>query len=174
VTNDGRLAAAEYTIEVLDGEGVAVTQAGVRINFGYHSIASTKVQLAQAPAHVTDHGMPNFKIFHEHLRWRGRRFALPDVADGFLLRPCQAAAMHGGVVQPHAENIGSAHVLRERVLAADREGQGDGQPRMPRGRSWSKPTRFNASFRPPRSGRRSLGHVQRVRFDHSDRDVKKV
>lgn len=103
---------------------VATTEAGARIDFGYHLIISTEAQLADVPVYVRDLGVPSFKIFMNNRGGEGARLGLPDIDDGFLLRLCEAAAAHGGVVCPHPETIELAFVLRERVRAADPEGQG--------------------------------------------------
>ena len=54
----------------------------------------------------------------------GARLGLPDIDDGFLLRLCEAAAAHGGMVCPHPETIELAWVTRARALAADPDGHG--------------------------------------------------
>jgi len=54
----------------------------------------------------------------------GARLGLPDIDDGFLLRLCEAAAVSGGIVCPHPENIEAAWVLRKREMEADPEGRG--------------------------------------------------
>jgi dihydropyrimidinase/allantoinase len=54
----------------------------------------------------------------------GTRLGLPDIDDGFLLRLCEAAAEHGGMVCPHPENIEATWVLRNRVMKQDPDGRG--------------------------------------------------
>lgn len=100
-----------------------VTEAGARIDFGYHFIISTEDQLAGVPRYV-DMGAPSFKIFMNNRGGEGARLGLPDIDDGFLFRLAEAAAEHGGMVCPHPENIEVAWVLRARAMAADPEGKG--------------------------------------------------
>ncbi len=102
----------------------AVTEAGSRIDFGYHFIISTEAQLADVPEAIARHGVPSFKIFMNNRGGEGARLGLPDIDDGFLYRLCEAAAAHDGVVCPHPETIEIAWVLRERAKAADPEGRG--------------------------------------------------
>ncbi len=101
----------------------AVTEAGTRIDFGYHFIISTEAQLAGVPRYVRL-GVPSFKIFMNNRGGEGKRLGLPDIDDGFLFRLCEAAAEHGGLVCPHAENIEAAWVLRDRLMSQDPDGRG--------------------------------------------------
>jgi len=117
------LMATERFGEIL-GDVIAVTAAGARIDFGYHPIISTEAQLAEVEACVRDWGAPSFKIFMNNRGGEGRRLGLPDIDDGFLLRLCEAAAAHGGMVCPHPETIEMAWVLRERIMRDDPEGTG--------------------------------------------------
>jgi len=105
-------------------EVIAVTEAGARIDFGYHPIISTEAQLAGVPACVHDWGAPSFKIFMNNRGGEGKRLGLPDIDDGFLLRLCEAAAQHGGMVCPHPETIEMAWVLRDRIMRAEPDGKG--------------------------------------------------
>jgi dihydropyrimidinase/allantoinase len=105
-------------------EVVAVTEAGSRIDFGFHPIISTEAQLAEVPLYARDFGAPSFKIFMNNRGGEGKRLGLPDIDDGFLLRLADAAAAHGGMVCPHPENIELAWVRRARIMAEDPEGQG--------------------------------------------------
>jgi dihydropyrimidinase len=102
----------------------AVTEAGARIDFGYHFIISTEAQLTTVPRYVHEMGVPSFKIFMNNRGGEGKRLGLPDIDDGFLFRLCEAAAEHGGLVCPHPENIEVAWVLRDRLMAQDPEGRG--------------------------------------------------
>jgi dihydroorotase (multifunctional complex type) len=102
----------------------AVTEAGARIDFGYHFIISTEEQLASVPRYAAEYGAPSFKIFMNNRGGEGKRLGLPDIDDGFLLRLCQLAAENGGMVCPHPENIEAAWVLRKQVMEADPEGKG--------------------------------------------------
>jgi len=110
--------------ESLFEEVKEITEAGARIDFGYHFIISTEAQLAGVPRYVSEFGVPSFKIFMNNRGGEGKRLGLPDIDDGFLLRLCELAAEHGGVVCPHPENIEAAWILRNRMLARDPEGRG--------------------------------------------------
>ena len=110
--------------ESLFDEVAAVTTAGSRIDFGYHFAISTEAQLAGVPRYVAEYGVPSFKIFMNNRGGEGKRLGLPDIDDGFLLRLCEAAAAHGGLVCPHPETIELAWVTRERARAADPAGSG--------------------------------------------------
>jgi dihydroorotase (multifunctional complex type) len=103
---------------------VGVTEAGARIDFGYHFIISTEDQLAAAPRYAREFGAPTFKIFMNNRNGEGARLGLPDIDDGFLYRLCEAAAANGGMVCPHPENIEVAQMLRKRVKEADPDGKG--------------------------------------------------
>ncbi|NNM75127.1 dihydroorotase [Enterovirga aerilata] len=105
-------------------EVIAVTEAGSRVDFGYHPIVSTEEQLEGVPAYVAEWGAPTFKIFMNNRGGEGARLGLPDIDDGFLLRLCEAAARHGGMVCPHPETIELAWVMRDRAKGADPEGRG--------------------------------------------------
>ena len=106
-------------------EGVrGVTEAGSRIDFGYHFIISTEEQLAGVPRYATEYGAPSFKIFMNNRGGEGARLGLPDIDDGFLLRLCESAAANGGMVCPHPETIELAWVTRKRAQAADPNGTG--------------------------------------------------
>ena len=110
--------------ETLFDEVRDVTEAGARIDFGYHFIISTEEQLSGAPRYAREYGAPSFKIFMNNRGGEGARLGLPGIDDGFLLRLCEAAAANGGMVCPHPENIEAAWVLRKRVMEADPEGRG--------------------------------------------------
>jgi dihydropyrimidinase len=103
---------------------IAVTAAGARIDFGYHFIISTEEQLAGVPRYAREFGVPSFKIFMNNRGGEGARLGLPDIDDGFLLKLCEAAAANSGMVCPHPENIEASWVLRNRLMAADRDGKG--------------------------------------------------
>lgn len=115
---------ASEPFETLFDDLVAVTEAGARIDFGYHFIISTEAQLAGVPSYVRDYGAPSFKIFMNNRGGEGTRLGLPDIDDGFLLRLCEAAAASGGMVCPHPETIELAWVMRERAKAQDPDGTG--------------------------------------------------
>ena len=89
------LMATEPFETIFDGVR-SVTEAGSRIDFGYHFIISTEEQLAGVPRYATDYGAPTFKIFMNNRGGEGTRLGLPDIDDGFLLRLCESAAASGG------------------------------------------------------------------------------
>ena len=117
------LMAAEPFEDIFE-DVVGVTEAGARIDFGYHFIISTEEQLASAPRYAREFGAPTFKIFMNNRNGEGARLGLPDIDDAFLYRLCEAAAANGGMVCPHPENIEIAQMLRKRVKGADPEGKG--------------------------------------------------
>lgn len=101
-----------------------VTEAGARIDFGYHFIISTPEQLAAVPHYIARDGVPTFKFFMNNRGGEGKRLGLPDIDDGAFFRLFELAARHGGMVCPHPENIEIAWVLRDRTVKADPEGRG--------------------------------------------------
>jgi dihydropyrimidinase len=101
-----------------------VTEAGARIDFGYHFIISTESQLTGVPRYVREYGAPSFKIFMNNRGGEGKRLGLPDIDDGFLFRLAEAAAASGGMVCPHPENIEVSWVLRDRLKEKDPDGRG--------------------------------------------------
>lgn len=103
---------------------VQITEAGARIDFGYHLVIATEEQLAAVPRYVSEYGVPSFKIFMNNRFGEGKRLGLPDIDDGFLYRLCESAAQSGGMVCPHPENIEIAIALRDRILKQDPEGKG--------------------------------------------------
>jgi dihydropyrimidinase len=110
--------------ETLFDEVKEITEAGARIDFGYHFIISTEAQLAGVARYAREFGAPSFKIFMNNRGGEGARLGLPDIDDGFLLRLCEAAAENGGMVCPHPENIEAAWVLRNRLMKEDPDGRG--------------------------------------------------
>ena len=115
---------ATEPFETLFDDVAAVTAAGARVDFGYHFIISTEAQLGAVGRYAGEYGAPTFKIFMNNRGGEGKRLGLPDIDDGFLLRLCEAAAAHGGMVCPHPETIELAWVTRARALAADPAGAG--------------------------------------------------
>ena len=115
---------ATEPFEKLFDEVRQITEAGSRIDFGYHFIISTEAQLAEVPTAITRDGVTSFKIFMNNRGGEGARLGLPDIDDGFLFRLCELAAKHGAVVCPHPETIEIAWVLRKREQARDPEGRG--------------------------------------------------
>lgn len=110
--------------DTLFDEVKAVTEAGARIDFGYHFVISTEAQLAGVPDYADRYGVPSFKIFMNNRGGEGARLGLPDIDDGFLFRLCEASAAVNGVVCPHPETIEIAWVLRNREKARDPDGKG--------------------------------------------------
>ena len=110
--------------ETLFDDVKAVTEAGSRIDFGYHFIISTEDQLAAVPLYARDYGVSSYKIFMNNRGGEGSRLGLPDIDDGYLFRLCETAAALGGVVCPHPENIEVAWVLRNRLKQSDPHGTG--------------------------------------------------
>lgn len=99
-----------------------ITEAGARIDFGFHFVISTDEQLAELPRYITEFGVPTAKLFMNIRGDEGKRLGLPGTDDGFLFRLLETLAAHGGMLCPHPENIEVAWVLRDRVVAADPEG----------------------------------------------------
>lgn len=110
--------------ETLFDEVKRVTEAGSRIDFGYHFIISTEAQLSGVERYVAEYGAPSFKIFMNNRGGEGARLGLPDIDDAFLYRLAELSAKHGGMVCPHPENIEVAQYLRKAVMARDPEGKG--------------------------------------------------
>ena len=115
---------ATEPFETIFEDVLAVSEAGARIDFGYHLIISTEAQLAGVPHYARNFGAPSFKIFMNNRGGEGKRLGLPDIDDGFLFRLCEAAAQAGGIVCPHPENIEISWVLRDRLRASDPDGKG--------------------------------------------------
>ncbi len=101
-----------------------VTEAGARIDFGFHFVISTDEQLAELPRYIAEFGVPTAKLFMNIRGDEGKRLGLPGTDDGFLFRLLEVLRDHGGMLCPHPENIEVAWVLRDRVLAQDPEGAG--------------------------------------------------
>ena len=101
----------------------SVTEAGARIDFGFHFVIATDDQLAELPRYIKEFGVPTAKLFMNIRGDEGKRLGLPGTDDGFMLRLLEVLAEHGGMMCPHPENIEAAWVLRDRVMAADPEGK---------------------------------------------------
>jgi dihydroorotase-like cyclic amidohydrolase len=115
--------AAEAFEDIFD-EIRSITESGARIDFGYHFVISTPAQLAGVPRYIEQFGAPSLKIFMNNRGGEGARLGLPDIDDGFLLRLCEQAAAHGGMVCPHPENIEASWVYRDRAKLVDPNGDG--------------------------------------------------
>jgi len=102
----------------------AVTEAGARIDFGFHFVVSTDDQLAELPRYIAEFGVPTAKLFMNIRGDEGKRLGLPGTDDGFLFRLLEVLQAHGGMLCPHPENIEVAWVLRDRVAGADPDGAG--------------------------------------------------
>lgn len=116
-------AAEPFENGILD-DVIAITEAGSRIDFGYHLVIATEEQLAGVPTYVADYGVPSFKLFMNNRKGEGKRLGLPDIDDGFLYRLAAAAKDAGGMVCPHPENIEIAMALRDRIMRDDPDGKG--------------------------------------------------
>lgn len=103
---------------------VAVTEAGARIDFGFHFIVATEGQLAELPRYVQEFGAPSIKYFMNLRGNEGDRLGLPPTDDGFLWRLLEGLRDCGGMLCPHPENIEVAWALRDRLMAADPDGRG--------------------------------------------------
>lgn len=103
---------------------VALTEAGARIDFGFHFIVATEEQLAELPRYVQEFGAPSIKYFMNLRGTEGDRLGLPPTDDGFLWRLLEGLRDCGGMLCPHPENIEVAWALRDRLMAADHDGQG--------------------------------------------------
>ncbi len=102
----------------------SVSEAGARIDFGFHFVIATDDQLAELPQYIGEFGIPTAKLFMNIRGDEGKRLGLPPVDDGFLLRLVEALAAHDGMLCPHPETIEAAWVLRDRVMASDPDGAG--------------------------------------------------
>jgi len=101
----------------------AITEAGARIDFGFHFVIATEDQLTELPE-LIKRGAPSAKLFMNIRGDEGARLGLPGTDDGFLFRLLEVLAENNGVLCPHPENIEVAWVLRDRVTAADPDGKG--------------------------------------------------
>lgn len=100
-----------------------ITEAGARIDFGFHFVIATEDQLAELPD-LIKRGAPSAKLFMNIRGNEGARLGLPGTDDGFLFRLSEVLAHHDGLLCPHPENIEVAWVLRDRIAAADPNGEG--------------------------------------------------
>jgi len=111
---------ADPYIPVFD-ELCQITEAGARVDFGFHFVIATEDQLAELPD-LIGRGAPSAKLFMNIRGNEGARLGLPGTDDGFLFRLLEVLAANNGLLCPHPENIEVAWVLRDRVTAADPEG----------------------------------------------------
>ena len=99
-----------------------ITEAGARIDFGFHFVIATEDQLVELPELIR-RGAPSAKLFMNIRGDEGARLGLPGTDDGFMFRMLEVLAAHNGLLCPHPENIEVAWVLRDRVVATDPEGR---------------------------------------------------
>lgn len=99
-----------------------ITEAGARIDFGFHFVIATEDQLAELPELIR-RGSPSAKLFMNIRGNEGARLGLPGTDDGFLFRLLEVLSANNGILCPHPENIEVAWVLRDRVTAADPDGK---------------------------------------------------
>jgi dihydropyrimidinase len=98
-------------------------QADTFVDFGFHFCISTREQLDALPHYVADLGVSSFKFFMNFRTDEGQRLGLPGNDDGFLFELLEAAAAHGAVVNPHAENADLIKLLARRGTL-----EGEGSP----------------------------------------------
>ena len=99
-----------------------ITEAGARIDFGFHFVIATEDHLVELPELIR-RGAPSAKLFMNIRGDEGARLGLPGTDDGFMFRMLEVLAAHNGLLCPHPENIEVAWVLRDRVVATDPEGR---------------------------------------------------
>ncbi len=99
----------------------AAMEADSLVDFGFHYCIGTGEQLDAIPRYVAEHGVSSFKFFMNFRTDEGQRLGLPGNDDGFLLELLEAAAAHGAIVNPHAENADLIKLLARRG-ALDGEG----------------------------------------------------
>ncbi len=93
----------------------SVTEAGARIDFGFHFVIATEAQLSEVPF-LCRKGSPTAKLFMNIRGDEGARLGLPGTDDGFMYRLLETLAAENGMLCPHPENIEVAWVLRDRVM----------------------------------------------------------
>jgi dihydroorotase-like cyclic amidohydrolase len=102
----------------------AVTEAGARIDFGYHFIIASEAQLESVARYADEFGVPTAKLFMNIRGDEGKRLGLPGIDDGFMFRLLERLGTVGGMLCPHPENIEIGWALTGRVREADPEGDG--------------------------------------------------
>jgi len=102
----------------------SVTEAGARIDFGFHFIIATRRQLASVPRYVRDFGVPTMKLFMNIRGSEGDRLGLPAIDDGFMFELLEQLHKSGGMMCPHPENIEVAWALGRRLREQDPDGKG--------------------------------------------------
>lgn len=101
-----------------------VTEAGSRIDFGYHFIIASDAQLESLPLYVNEFGVPSAKLFMNIRGDEGKRLGLPAIDDGFMFRLLEKLSEVGGMICPHPENIEVGWVQTARMRERDPEGIG--------------------------------------------------
>lgn len=101
--------------ESLFADLVAVTEAGARIDFGFHFVISTPGQLAAVPRYIKELGVPTAKLFMNIRGDEGKRLGLPAIDDGFAFALLEQLAEHGGMLCPHPENMEIVWLLAKRL-----------------------------------------------------------
>jgi dihydropyrimidinase len=98
-------------------------EADAAVDFGFHFCISTREQLEALGHYVADLGVSSFKFFMNFRTDEGERLGLPGNDDGFLFELLEAAAAHGAIVNPHAENADLIKLLARRGAL-----EGEGSP----------------------------------------------
>ena len=94
---------------------VATTEAGARIDFGFHFVIATQEHLAAVPRYIKEFGAPTAKLFMNIRGTEGQRLGLPPIDDGFAFALLEQLAAHGGMLNPHPENMEIAWLLGKRL-----------------------------------------------------------
>lgn len=101
-----------------------ITEAGARIDFGYHFIIASEAQLDALPLYVQEYGIPSAKLFMNIRGDEGKRLGLPGIDDGFMFRLLERLGELGGMMCPHPENIEIGWALTARMRERDPDGAG--------------------------------------------------
>jgi dihydropyrimidinase len=102
----------------------AAMEADSHVDFGFHFCIGTREQLDSVPSYIADLGVSSFKFFMNFRTDEGERLGLPGNDDGFLLELLQAAAAHGAMVNPHAENADLIKLLARQGALKDADAPG--------------------------------------------------
>jgi len=101
-----------------------LTEAGARIDFGFHFVIATEEQMASLPLYIFELGVPTAKLFMNIRLDEGKRLGLPGIDDGFMFRLLEVLRDNGGMLCPHPENIDIGWALTNRMQDAEPEGKG--------------------------------------------------
>jgi dihydropyrimidinase len=107
--------------ETFFDEIVATTEAGARVDFGFHFVIATEEQLASVPRYIKEFGSPTAKLFMNMRGKEGDRLGLPAIDDGFAFALLEQLAEHGGMLCPHPENMEIAWLLGRRLKESGAE-----------------------------------------------------